>query len=37
MQIKYLGKQTQQQQVTSEEKLQNFANQSDIPFHIIEE
>ena len=37
MQIKYLAQATQQHQLTNEEKLQNFANQSDIPLNIIEE
>lgn len=37
MQIKYLTPDTQQtHQMTKEESLQNFANESDIPFHIIE-
>ena len=37
MQIKYLTSDAQQtHQMTSEESLQNFANESDIPFHIIE-
>lgn len=37
MQIKYLVPDTQQvHQMTNEENLQNFANESDIPFHIIE-
>ena len=37
MQIKYLTPDAQQtHQMTSEENLQNFANESDIPFHIIE-
>ncbi len=36
MQIKYLTQETQKRQLTNEENLQNFANQSDIPFNIIE-
>lgn len=36
MQIKYLTGVTEQRQMTNEENLQNFANQSDIPFNIIE-
>lgn len=37
MQIKYLTPNTQQMEpMTSEESLKNFANESDIPFHIIE-
>lgn len=36
MQIKYLTQDIQQHQITKEENLQNFANQSDIPFNIIE-
>ncbi len=36
MQIKYLIPDAQQtHQMTSEESLQNFANESDIPFHVI--
>lgn len=36
MQIKYITQEAQTRQMTNEESLQNFANQSDIPFHIIE-
>ena len=36
MQIKYLTPERQERQMTNEENLQNFANQSDIPFNIIE-
>ena len=36
MQIKYVTQETQSRHMTNEENLQNFANQSDIPFHIIE-
>ena len=36
MQIKYLNSVTERHQMTNEENLQNFANQSDIPFNIIE-
>lgn len=36
MQIKYVTQERQERQMTNEENLQNFANQSDIPFHIIE-
>ena len=37
MQIKYLTPESQQgHQMTNEETLQNFANESDIPFHIID-
>ena len=37
MQIKYLIPEPQQgHQMSNEETLQNFANESDIPFHIIE-
>ena len=36
MQIKYLTQERQERQMTNEENLQNFANQSDIPFNIIE-
>ena len=37
MQIKYLIPESQQaHQMTNEETLQNFANESDIPFHIID-
>lgn len=36
MQIKYLTQENQVHQMTNEENLQNFANQSDIPFQIIE-
>lgn len=36
MQIKYLTPERQEHQMTNEENLQNFANQSDIPFNIIE-
>ena len=37
MQIKYITPNMQtQRQISNEEKLQNFANESDIPFNIIE-
>ena len=36
MQIKYISQEQPRSQVTKEENLQNFANQSDIPFHIID-
>ena len=37
MQIKYVIPDSQQKhQMTNEESLQNFANESDIPFHIID-
>ena len=36
MQIKYLTQESKERQITNEESLQNFANQSDIPFNIIE-
>lgn len=36
MQIKYITPEQQNRAMTSEETLQDFANQSDIPFHIIE-
>ena len=36
MQIKYLTPETKVKQITKEENLQNLANQSDIPFNIIE-
>lgn len=36
MQIKYITQEAQARQMTNEESLQNFANQADIPFHIIE-
>lgn len=36
MQIKYLTQIEKQNQMTNEENLQNFANESDIPFHIID-
>ena len=36
MQIKYLTQDKQEYQMTNEENLQNFANQSDIPFNIID-
>ena len=36
MQIKYITPEQQNRAMTSEENLQNFANQSDIPFHIID-
>ncbi len=36
MQIKYITQENQERTLTNEEKLQKFANQSDIPFHIIE-
>ncbi len=36
MQIKYIAPEQQSHAMTNEENLQNFANQSDIPFHIIE-
>lgn len=36
MQIKYLNNTEQKQVMTKEETIQNFANESDIPFNIIE-
>lgn len=36
MQIKYVTQEVEQHTLTKEENLQNFANQSDIPFQIIE-
>ena len=36
MQIKYIENSNQTHQMTSEENLQNLANESDIPFNIIE-
>ena len=36
MQIKYITQVAEQHQMTNEENLQNFANQSNIPFNIIE-
>ena len=36
MQIKYITQNNQVQQMTQEENLQNLANQSDIPFNVIE-
>ena len=36
MQIKYITPEQQNCVITNEENLQKFANQSDIPFHIIE-
>lgn len=36
MQIKYISSNNTVHQLTKEEDLQNFANQSDIPFNIIE-
>ena len=36
MQIKYLAQSNNQPKLTNEENLQQFANQSDIPFNIIE-
>ena len=36
MQIKYITPNTQVKQISQEESLQNFANESDIPFNIIE-
>lgn len=36
MQIKYITQNNQVHQMTQEENLQNLANQSDIPFNIIE-
>ena len=36
MQIKYLTQVEKPHTMTNEENLQNFANESDIPFHIIE-
>ena len=36
MQIKYLTPETRVKQISKEENLQNLANQSDIPFNIIE-
>ncbi len=37
MQIKYIAPQQTKNTMTQEENLQNFANQSDIPFNIIDE
>ena len=37
MQIKYLAPQQTKHTMTQEENLQNFANQSDVPFNIIDE
>ena len=37
MQIKYLSQETQKAKLTNEENLQNFANQSNIPFSVIDE
>lgn len=37
MQIKYITPTSKQQPVTKEETIQNFANETDIPFNIIEE
>ena len=36
MQIKYITQNNQVHQMTGEENLQNLANESDIPFHVIE-
>ena len=36
MQIKYITQNNQVHQMTQEENLQNLANQSDIPFNVIE-
>ena len=36
MQIKYITQENQEHQKTKEENLKNFANESNIPFHIIE-
>jgi DNA polymerase-3 subunit gamma/tau len=36
MQIKYISQEQQSHSMTNEENLQNFANQSDIPFNIID-
>ena len=36
MQIKYITQNNQIHQMTGEENLQNLANESDIPFHVIE-
>lgn len=36
MQIKYMTQNNQVHQMSQEENLQNLANESDIPFHIIE-
>ena len=36
MQIKYINGNTEIHKLTNEEDLQNLANQSDIPFNIIE-
>ena len=36
MQIKYITQNNKAHQMTGEENLQNLANESDIPFHVIE-
>jgi len=36
MQIKYLIQEGQKRAVSKEENLQNFANQADIPFNVID-
>ena len=36
MQIKYLTQEKKERSMSNTENLQNFANQSDIPFKIIE-
>ena len=36
MEIKYLSQNNQVNQMTQEENLQQFANDSDIPFNIID-
>ena len=36
MQIKYISNAHEVQQISQEEKLQDFANNSDIPFNIID-
>ena len=36
MQIKYITQNNEVNQISQEENLQNLANESDIPFHIIE-
>ena len=36
MDIKYISNDTQVNQISQEESLQQFANDSDIPFNVIE-
>ena len=36
MQVKYISQEQAKNKMSNEENLQNFANQSDIPFHIID-